>query len=215
MESMGTSIIITTYNDYDDLPQCIESCLEQNPLEVIVIDDHSERDPAHIVKRYPVKYIRHGKNSKLSAARNTAISTALGEYVVMMDCDDYFLPHALEKMEYFIGDNDIVYGNLIFKDSGVRLIPNKNIKLEDFAVNNQLYTASLYRKSMWEFLGGYWVRDEAFPEDWDFWARAMKAGYKFRYIDVDIYVKRDRPESEWNKMKHIDWKPLIKEHVGI
>ena len=91
------SIVITTYNHAQFLPEAVESALGQivRPAEVIVVDDGSNDDPGSVVGRYPdVRLIRQ-PNQGLAAARNTGWQAAHGRYVVFLDADDRLLPEAL------------------------------------------------------------------------------------------------------------------------
>ena len=96
---MRLSIVIPVYRVEQTLERCLESILRQPPAdcEVILVDDGSpdacprlcdewaERDP-HI-------RVAHQANAGLSAARNTGIKMATGDYITFVDSDD------------FVGDN--------------------------------------------------------------------------------------------------------------
>lgn len=100
------SIIIPCYNHGKYLANAIQSVLSQNyPLvEVIVVDDGSIDDTKTICLEYPVKYIFQ-KNSGLSAARNTGIKHANGEFLVFLDADDWLLDNAIKNNLDFLLNN--------------------------------------------------------------------------------------------------------------
>ena len=81
---MLVSVIITSYNYARYLERAIRSALNQslpsNSFEVIVVDDCSTDESHLILDNYAedVKVIKMGKNSGLSAARNTGIKKAKG-----------------------------------------------------------------------------------------------------------------------------------------
>lgn len=201
------SVVITTFNDAEFLPRAIESAVKYSD-DVIVVDDHSDIDPEAIVAGYPVRYIRHERNKRLSWARNTGIREAKYDRYITLDADDYLLPGVMELEKH---DADIVYGNLVYAED-TSMVPNKNIELDHFKVNNQLYPTSLVKKSVWQNVK-FIPFDYSYPEDWLFWARCMKAGYKFEYVPVDVYYHTFRSGSEWERMKHKDWKPLINSYL--
>lgn len=96
------SVIIPTYNRADELPDTLDSVLAQthDRLEVLVVDDASDDDTAAVVTSYDdprVEYIRHDRNRGGSAARNTGIDAATGEYIALLDSDDEWLPQKLER----------------------------------------------------------------------------------------------------------------------
>ena len=84
------STIIPVYNGAKYLNTCLENILSQSykNLDIIVIDDGSTDETAEITRKYPVNLIRHPHNRGLSAARNTGIDAAKGEYIHFMDVDD-------------------------------------------------------------------------------------------------------------------------------
>jgi glycosyltransferase involved in cell wall biosynthesis len=68
--------------------------------ELIVVDDASHDDPSQLVAELlpgrKWRVIRHRENKGPSAARNTGISSARGDFVAFLDSDDYWLPAKLE-----------------------------------------------------------------------------------------------------------------------
>ena len=91
------SVIITSYNHAQFLPESIQSVIEQTykNIEVILVDDGSSDNTKEVVADYPgVQYV-YQQNQGLSAARNTGIDQSKGQYLVFLDADDWFLPDAL------------------------------------------------------------------------------------------------------------------------
>jgi len=86
------SVIIPTYNRPDYLPGAIETVRGQthDSVEIIVVDDGSEEDYATAVcEGYDeVDLYKHTENRGLSAARNTGIKHAEGDYIAFLDDDD-------------------------------------------------------------------------------------------------------------------------------
>ena len=98
------SVIIPTYNCARLIGRSIKSVLNQTyrDFELIIVDDSSTDNTDKIVKKFQeqdkrVKYIRHDKNKGGSAARNTGIKLARGEFIAFLDSDDEWLPKKLEK----------------------------------------------------------------------------------------------------------------------
>src|SRR3990167_10733998 len=125
---MVASIIITTKDRPELLKRALKSALNQtchNGLycEFIVVDDHSDI-PVEVPEG--VKLIRHEINKGLSAARNTGIKAAKGEYIVCLDDDNELMPTFLEKTLQAIGDYDAVsVGRVIkYKDFADYVVPH-------------------------------------------------------------------------------------------
>lgn len=96
------SVVVPTYNRADALPRTIDSVLDQTleDFELLVVDDASEDHTESVVTGYDdprVTYLAHETNQGGSAARNTGIEHAEGEYVAFLDSDDEWLPRKLER----------------------------------------------------------------------------------------------------------------------
>lgn len=89
------SIVVPVYNAEKYLPRCIDSILRQSykNIELILVDDGSFDRSASICDSYALANdnvkVFHGKNSGVSAARNTGIALASGDYIGFVDADDY------------------------------------------------------------------------------------------------------------------------------
>ena len=94
------SAIITAYDCARYLGQAIESVLAQShPVQqVIVIDDGSTDDCAGVVRAYGnrVQYFRQD-NRGTGAARNAGLRRAAGDWLALLDGDDYWEPNKLAE----------------------------------------------------------------------------------------------------------------------
>src|ERR1051325_7839947 len=94
------SVIVPTYNRANLLRETIESVLAQTypNIELIVVDDGSTDETPELLKQYDdrLAYIRK-QNAGGTAARNTGILAAHGEYLNFLDHDDLFLPTKIER----------------------------------------------------------------------------------------------------------------------
>ena len=96
------SFIVTCYNlPVDMLCECIDSILNLNletaEREIIVVDDGSDVSPMNDLLKYgdDIIYVRQ-KNGGVSVARNTAMDMAKGQYIQLVDGDDYLLKNPYE-----------------------------------------------------------------------------------------------------------------------
>ncbi len=110
-QTFDVSVIIAVYNGGGTLRRAIDSVLAQTvlPGEVIVVDDGSTDDTAAVAASYgePVRLIRQ-PNRGVSAARNTGVEQARGEWIAFLDADDYYYPRRLELTAELIGKHSEV-----------------------------------------------------------------------------------------------------------
>lgn len=96
------SIIVPVYNVENELKRCAASILAQSyqEFELILVDDGSSDQSGAICDSLKRKDARirviHQENKGLSAARNTGLLAAGGEYIAYIDSDDYVHPSYLE-----------------------------------------------------------------------------------------------------------------------
>lgn len=96
----NVSVIIPTYNRAHTLARALDSVFAQTCVadEVVVVDDgSSDETQALVIRRYPqVTYLRQ-ENRGVSAARNYGIAAARGEWLALLDSDDEWSPHKLQR----------------------------------------------------------------------------------------------------------------------
>lgn len=99
---MRFSIVIPVYNVEPYLRECLDSVLQQtlSDWEVVCVDDGSTDGSAGILQEYAsrdnrIKVITQ-PNGGLSAARNTGLDNAIGDYILFLDSDDWIEQNTLE-----------------------------------------------------------------------------------------------------------------------
>ena len=208
------SVVIPCYNLAQYLPAAIDSALEQpyQDLEVIVIDDASPDNTAEVVRAYRakdkrVRYMRNKENEYLATALNHGINYAKGKYVIPLDADNMLGPDALTPLVRLLDSTrevDIAYGSMQLLGGEVSSWPPPQMDVQQqLSHHNQCTSTSLYRKRMWEVLGGYRKRCRT-AEDADFWCRAAALGFQgARATEAVTLIYRDRADS----MSHVekDW----------
>lgn len=100
------SIIVPVYKVEPYLRKCVDSLLAQDlsgeEYEIILVDDGSPDQCPQICDEYADKFqnisVIHRNNGGLSAARNSGLAVAKGEYVQFVDSDDYLEPNVLKTL---------------------------------------------------------------------------------------------------------------------
>lgn len=105
------SILIPVYNVEPYLRDCLASLLPQLPpvgVEAILLDDASTDGSLGLCSEicpqsHPqVRLMRHPSNAGLSAARNTMLDAARGDYIWFVDSDDEVMPGAIARLRAII-----------------------------------------------------------------------------------------------------------------
>lgn len=109
MNNYYITVIVPIYNVAQYISRCVESLMQQTlcQVEYIFVDDCSPDNSIavlhSVLEKYPdrlahTKVIKHNLNRGVSAARNSGISAATGEYIFFCDSDDYLEPTMLELL---------------------------------------------------------------------------------------------------------------------
>lgn len=123
------SIVIPIYNVEEYLRECVNSVLKQTyrDIEIILVDDGSPDNCPQICDEYEAVDSRvvviHQKNGGLSAARNSGLAMARGEYVYFLDSDDYIAENAMEELYAKAKENDldaVLFDSLVIDEEGKR-----------------------------------------------------------------------------------------------
>ncbi len=99
------SVIIPLYNQKEYISETIDSLLTQSykNIEIIVVNDGSTDDPFIELDKYKeLIYLVNQENKGLSAARNSGIKVATGDYIQFLDADDFLHPDKLKLQLEFM-----------------------------------------------------------------------------------------------------------------
>lgn len=122
------SIIMNCYNGEKYLQEAINSIYAQTykNWEIIFWDNASTDNSAEIAKSYDerLRYFKGDKTVPLYEVRNRALREACGKYIAILDCDDMWRPHKLEKQVALFEKNKnagLIYSNVeILERDGMR-----------------------------------------------------------------------------------------------
>jgi len=107
----AVSVIIPTYNRAALVGEALASVQAQSfrDFEVLVVDDGStDATPEVLAAWREVRVLRHPRRRGVSAARNTGVAFARGEWLAFLDSDDLWLPAKLARqMAYLAGRPDL------------------------------------------------------------------------------------------------------------
>lgn len=187
------SIIIPNYNEEKNIRRCLESIFEQTisdlSYEVIVIDDGSNDNSLNIIKEYNVKLLN---SNRLGAggARNKGIDIATGEYIILLDSDDYLYKNdVLEKLDRELNNEDIVfvkYKQVLGKEEKVIQENNTNtLEKQIYESSHFCCTLKCFKKELTE---GIRYKERCYHEDISFTMELMCKAKTLLYFDEILFV---------------------------
>lgn len=126
------SIVIPIYKVEKWLPKCLDSCVNQTyeNLEIVAVNDGSPDGCKSIIEKYQTEDDRirliDKPNGGVNSAREAGINIATGEYITLLDGDDFLDVRAVETMVSYTQQNcaDIVIGR------GQYIVNDKNETLD-------------------------------------------------------------------------------------
>ena len=159
------SIVVPVYNAEKVIGRCVESILSQDytELEVILVDDGSRDSSPEILDGFAAKDPRvlciHKENGGVSAARNTGLDRATGDFIQFCDADDWLAPEATKLLvrraedsaaDLVVGDFYRVVGDKVSRKGSIE---KKDIlTLRQYADEMLLSPADLYYGVLWNKL---------------------------------------------------------------
>ena len=154
----------------------------------------------------------------LSRACNIGISASHGDYIVRLDADDW-LDAELLKAEAEHLDNS-PHLDCVWCDY---LTAQKRTEGEDFEVfllshlpqeNLEHACGAMFRKSVWEDLGGY-DEDLEYQEAFDFWCRFEQHGYQAARIERPMYLYRRGHQSMSTNPERDEVRKMLEDKYGV
>ncbi len=192
----SVSVIIPCYKQAQFLATAIDSVLSQTyrGAHVIVVNDGSPDDTASVARRYGDRIIYLERpNGGLSAARNTGLDAATGEFVQFLDADDFLMPDMHANSISAHGKLPPIAATYC----SFARVDEEGKHLADFPAAPE--TSDEFHRLL---EGNPWpchtvvVRRSALPpapvfdeklrscEDWDLWLRIALHGGRFRRVDA-------------------------------
>lgn len=233
------SVVVPVYKVEKYLDQCVQSIVNQTfkNLEIILVDDGSPDRCGAMCDAWALKDGRikviHQENGGAGLAKNVALDIAQGDYISLIDSDDYIEPHMYEHMFSLMTDGvDIVECGLLETElDDVALDDGSRFESKVYTVEEamKLHIADslfrqtppnkLYRRST--------IRDVRFPvgnriDDEFFTYRVIANARKLARTSCNMYAYRQRLGSVMHlsfsmpRLQAVDAKcqrlELLKEH---
>ncbi|WP_458453963.1 glycosyltransferase family 2 protein [Methanobrevibacter sp.] len=222
------SIIMPTLNVKTYIEECLDSVVNQTlkDIEIILVDAGSTDGTLEILKNYESQDSRvtllNSDKKSYGYQMNLGISEAKGEYIGIVETDDYIAPEMFERLyqlsnkgEYDLIKSNFIYVNEdtgdIFEDGNIykKRIPtdtffnlkdDANILIGHPSIWSSIYKSSLLQRNDVKFMeapGGGWVDNQFFFE-------TLCLAKTIRYTDKAYYYYREsNPDSSSNKLNDL------------
>jgi len=233
MTSPVVSVIIPTYNCALYIAETIASVLNQSfkDIELIVVDDGSTDATRDIVASFgqPVRLVTQS-NAGVCVARNRGIREAAGNYICLMDHDDYWFPHKLARQISVLEqqpETGVVYSSFILwhrdENSGqfpssdsfdLNAYPDDTVPEFSGWIYHQflldcwmLTSTAMFRAEIFDQCGLF---DESLPysEDWDLWLR-ISHSYPFVQLRRPTTLYRQHAHQGNRLARDIDYRTRL------
>lgn len=218
------SVIMPVYKAERYLSRCVDSILQQtfSDFELILVDDGSPDSSGKICENYAskdkrIKVIRQ-ENQGVSAARQKGLDTAIGEYIIHADPDDWVEPNWLESLYNAAEGNNADISICDFKRYyKTRTIEycQKPTSLDNNSIIIDLMTGHLWG-AVWNKLikrdsikhyGIYFHKEMNLWEDLYFCCDLLSHDIKVAYVNSSLYnydsIINDNSIVQYKKMSHL------------
>lgn len=224
------TVIIPTFNRATDLERAVDSVQNQSLVnwELIIVDDGSTDGTDRLVNSYAssderIRNVAHELNQGVSAARNTGIELATGEFVSFLDSDDEWDSNKLAAQVEFLSRHLDLAGCLtgvLWKDGeGSHETCPPSLEPEEMAdamVSRRLTSFGsgsclMVRTTAIETHTIRFEEDWQAFEDWDFTTQVALAGGVGVVESVLVTVHRTNSgtQRQWSPVNVIRTAPLL------
>lgn len=236
---MKLSVIVPIYGVEQYLHKCVESLLNQDipvsEYEIILVDDGGHDKCPQICDSYAETHsnirVVHRENGGLSAARNSGIEVAKGEYVMFVDSDDYLEPNVLNGlMAQIVCDNlDVLRYRLQyvnpqyevynpykinpFKRNDYTEIPTDGVSFLNSRMNTRCYAWQFVLKR--ELLEGCIFTPGIYFEDTDWTPRMLCRAKRVASTQTVVYNYLMREGSITNAVNRSKQKKVLDDKMHL
>lgn len=223
--SIPIDVIVCSYNNKESLIACLESVKNNHypNIKIIIVDDGSiDGTEEYLKEKNPeMLYLKNDVNKGPAYCRNLALTYCQGKYVVTLDDDVVLTPQWLRAMVGVLECNPdigICASKLIFLGDSNKLNSagggaNRFGQMYDIGIFQEARkynaqrdvvfacsAAMVFRRRLYQKIGGFDPTYFYGFEDADFGWRANIAGYRVRYIPEAVaYHQMSRSVNRWNE----------------
>jgi glycosyltransferase involved in cell wall biosynthesis len=202
--SPRVSVLMLTFNRPQFIGRAIQSVFDQTyrDWELIVVQDGDHALTGSILRDWQardsrIQYFHREQPGNIANACNYGLARARGEYIAILDDDDYWaIPEKLEKQVSFLDENPEYAacggGVTVVDEHGsasltyLKQQQDSEIRRNALYANPMAHSTTMFRKSAANSVGFYEESLAGF-QDWDLWLKLGKAGKLYNFPEVFLY----------------------------
>ena len=195
------SVLMLTCNRPQFLGRAIQSVIQQSleDWELIVVQDGPNQQTAAAMQKWVerdprIRYFHRDRGGNIANASNYGLARARGQYVAILDDDDYWVAaDKLRKQVAFLNSHPDYAGcgggmtviddheNVLM--SYLKPEQDDEIRARALCANPMTHSTTMFRRSLGEGIGYY---DELLAgyQDWDIWLRFGRLGKLYKFPEV-------------------------------
>jgi glycosyltransferase involved in cell wall biosynthesis len=211
------SIITTVLNSVETIEQTIVSVLGQTykNIEYIVIDAASTDGTVEVIEKYRsrISVFISEPDMGISDGFNKGLSYATGEWIGIINGDDFYTPTAVQTiMDGRSGEVKVICGNILLTgNNGYKRVKKSKISWLNFGMFI-MHPTCLIHKDVYNTTGLYNLKYKI-AMDFDFFMRIKKNGFQMRHIDETIVHMRTGGASNNITKMHYEEIAVMKAHL--
>ncbi|MBD1395402.1 glycosyltransferase family 2 protein [Mucilaginibacter glaciei] len=216
--AVKVSVITVVYNAVHTIEETIRSVINQTyqNIEYIVIDGGSTDGTLDVIKKYlPANsYFKSEPDTGIADAFNKGVAVATGDWVAIINADDWYVSNAVESMMKAVNDTtDVCCGNIMLVgENDYRRVKPSKVNWLNYGMYI-MHPTCFIRREVYASVGDY-DTSLSIAMDYDMLMRIRNSGFKIQYIDELVtYMRTGGASSDITRMHQEEIK-VIKNHLN-
>lgn len=195
------SVVIPTYNHGHLIGRCLDSLLAQTYTnwEAIIVNNFSEDDTIDIVEGYNdsrIHLVNNANHGIIAVSRNKGLELAQGDWICLLDSDDWWTPNKIEECLPYLNDYDFIYTNMLISHGdrvsskslrGYQVSSESAYEKMLLQGNPCINSSVVFRKDLIDEVGLISEDRELIAvEDFDYWLRFAQKKKRFKHINKNL-----------------------------
>jgi glycosyltransferase involved in cell wall biosynthesis len=206
------SVVVPCHNYGRFLTEALASVLAQSrPAdEIVIVNDGSTDETEEVIGRFRAEHpdtVVISRFPNLGAVRtfNDGVAAASGDLIVILSADDTMSANYLSELEGAISpDRGFAYAQLRLFGAQSTVRPAERYSPDALARLNFVNGSAMFRRALFDEVGGFSERFAGTHEDWAFWLAARRAGWIGVGVNTCWLNYRQHPTASRNAVSRFE-----------